>query len=84
MTGLACSPSATTGHTTDLEIACVTGMLRSPNLSLGPKLVEFEKKMAQCVRTKRAWPTSYTPAATSHGVITFAVVSFTIVCSSTC
>lgn len=32
---------------TELEIKYVNDVLRSPNLSLGPKLIEFEKKMAQ-------------------------------------
>ena len=33
----------------ELEIAYVTGVLRTPNLSLGPKLVEFEQKIARFV-----------------------------------
>ncbi|MBM4445628.1 MAG: DegT/DnrJ/EryC1/StrS family aminotransferase [Chloroflexi bacterium] len=33
----------------ELEIAYVTEVLRTPNLSLGPKLAEFEQKMARFV-----------------------------------
>ena len=39
---------------TDLEIEYVTKVLRTPNLSLGPKLVEFETKMAEFVGVKYA------------------------------
>lgn len=39
---------------TDLEIKYVTQVLRTPNLSLGPKLVEFETKMAEFVGVKYA------------------------------
>jgi len=38
----------------ELEIAYVTGVLRTPNLSLGPKLVEFEQKIARFVGRKHA------------------------------
>ena len=38
----------------ELEIAYVTAVLRTPNLSLGPKLVEFEEKMGRFVGTKHA------------------------------
>jgi len=39
---------------TELEIEYVTQVLRTPNLSLGPKLVEFETKMAEFVGVKYA------------------------------
>ena len=39
---------------TDLEIEYVTKVLRTPNLSLGSKLVEFETKMAEFVGVKYA------------------------------
>ena len=39
---------------TDLEIKHVTGVLRTPNLSLGPMLVEFETKMAGLVGVEYA------------------------------
>ena len=39
---------------TEEEIEAVCAVLRSPNLALGPKLVEFENAMAQYVGTKRA------------------------------
>jgi len=39
---------------TELEIKYVTEVLRSPDLSLGPKLVEFEQNMAQFVGRKYA------------------------------
>ncbi len=39
---------------TELEIGYVTAVLRTPNLSLGPKLPEFEQKMAQFVGRKYA------------------------------
>ncbi|MBM4462368.1 MAG: DegT/DnrJ/EryC1/StrS family aminotransferase [Chloroflexi bacterium] len=39
---------------TDLEIEYVTEVLRTPNLSLGPKLAEFEQKMAAYVGRKYA------------------------------
>lgn len=39
---------------TGLEIEYVTQVLRTPNLSLGPKLVEFETKMAEFVGVKYA------------------------------
>jgi perosamine synthetase len=39
---------------TDLEIKYVTEVLKTPNLSLGPKLVEFEANMAQFVGRKYA------------------------------
>jgi perosamine synthetase len=38
----------------ELEIAYVTGVLRTPNLSLGPKLIEFEQKMARFVGRRHA------------------------------
>ena len=38
----------------ELEIAYVTEVLRTPNLSLGPKLVEFEQKIARFVGRKHA------------------------------
>jgi perosamine synthetase len=38
----------------ELEIAYVTAVLRTPNLSLGPKLVEFEQKIAEFVGRKHA------------------------------
>ena len=43
---------------TDLEIKYVTQALRTPNLSLGPKLVEFETKMAEFVGVKYAIATN--------------------------
>jgi len=39
---------------TELEIKYVTEVLKTPNLSLGPKLAEFEAKMAQFVGRKYA------------------------------
>lgn len=39
---------------TELEISYVTQVLRTPNLSLGPKLVEFEARMAQFIGVKHA------------------------------
>lgn len=39
---------------TDAEINAVTDVLRSPNLSLGPKLGEFEQKMAEYAQCKHA------------------------------
>lgn len=39
---------------TELEINYVTQVLKTPNLSLGPKLVEFETRMATFVGTKYA------------------------------
>ncbi|ODS33658.1 MAG: aminotransferase arnB [Candidatus Scalindua rubra] len=39
---------------TESEINCVSNVLRTPNLSLGPKLLEFEEKMAMYVGTKHA------------------------------
>jgi perosamine synthetase len=39
---------------TDAEIEAVTAVLRSPNLSLGPKLAEFEDAFARYVGRKRA------------------------------
>lgn len=39
---------------TELEIEYVTQVLRTPDLSLGPKLVEFEQKIAQFVGRKYA------------------------------
>jgi perosamine synthetase len=39
---------------TDLEIEYVTQVLKTPNLSLGPKLVEFETKMAKFIGVKQA------------------------------
>jgi perosamine synthetase len=39
---------------TDLEIEYVTQVLKTPNLSLGPKLVEFETKMAEFIGVKQA------------------------------
>jgi perosamine synthetase len=39
---------------TELEIKYVTEVLRTPHLSLGPKLAEFEQKMAHFVGRKYA------------------------------
>jgi perosamine synthetase len=39
---------------TEKEIEAVCGVLRSPNLSLGPKLAEFEEAFARYIGTKRA------------------------------
>jgi len=39
---------------TEKEIEAVCAVLRSPNLSLGPKLVEFELSFAKYIGTKRA------------------------------
>ncbi len=39
---------------TDAEINAVTQVLRSPNLALGPKLTEFEQKMAEYAGSKHA------------------------------
>ncbi len=39
---------------TEKEIEAVTEVLRSPNLSLGPKLAEFEQKFAEFIGTKHA------------------------------
>jgi len=39
---------------TEKEIEAVCAVLRSPNLSLGPKLVEFEEAFAKYIGTKRA------------------------------
>ena len=39
---------------TDREIEAVCAVLRSPNLSLGPKLIEFERAFAEYVGMKRA------------------------------
>ncbi len=39
---------------TEREIASVVEVLRSPNLSLGPRLVEFEQALAQYLGRKRA------------------------------
>ena len=39
---------------TEKEIEAVCAVLRSPNLSLGPKLVEFEQAFAKYIGTKRA------------------------------
>jgi perosamine synthetase len=39
---------------TNLEIEYVIQVLKTPNLSLGPRLVEFETKMAEFVRVKKA------------------------------
>jgi perosamine synthetase len=39
---------------TDLEIEYVTRVLKTPDLSLGPRLVEFETKMAEFVGVKQA------------------------------
>ena len=39
---------------TEEEIEAVCAVLRSPNLALGPKLVEFENSLAEYVGTKRA------------------------------
>ena len=38
---------------TEKEIQAVTDVLRNPNLSLGPKLPEFEKALAKYIGTKR-------------------------------
>ena len=39
---------------TDREVKAVCDVLRSPNLSLGPKLGEFEKVFAEYIGRKRA------------------------------
>jgi len=39
---------------TEKEIEAVCAVLRSPNLSLGPKLIEFELSFAKYIGTKRA------------------------------
>jgi len=39
---------------TEKEVEAVCAVLRSPNLSLGPKLVEFELSFAKYIGTKRA------------------------------
>ena len=39
---------------TEAEIEAVCHVLRSPNLALGPKLVEFEKDFARFVGVDRA------------------------------
>lgn len=39
---------------TDLEIEYVTQVLKTPDLSLGPRLVEFEAKMAKFIGVKQA------------------------------
>ncbi len=39
---------------TDLEVNAVTAVLKSPNLSLGPKLTEFEQAFATYCNTKHA------------------------------
>lgn len=39
---------------TEKEIQAVAEVLRSPNLALGPKMVEFEQKMAQYIGVKHA------------------------------
>src|SRR5512136_2565784 len=39
---------------TEREIQAVTDVLRSPNLSLGPKLGEFEQVFAEYIGTRRA------------------------------
>jgi perosamine synthetase len=39
---------------TETEIKAACAVLRSPNLSLGPKVVEFEQAFAQYIGTKRA------------------------------
>ncbi len=39
---------------TDLEVRAVTAVLQSPNLSLGPKLVEFENAFSSYCGTKHA------------------------------
>ena len=39
---------------TEKEIQAVTEVLRTPNLALGPKMVEFEQAMAKYIGTKRA------------------------------
>jgi perosamine synthetase len=39
---------------TEKEVQAVTEVLRGPNLSLGPKLPEFEKAFAKYIGTKRA------------------------------
>ncbi|MFC1870785.1 DegT/DnrJ/EryC1/StrS family aminotransferase [Chloroflexota bacterium] len=43
---------------TELEIKYVTQVMRTPNLSLGPKLIEFETKMANFVGAKYAVATN--------------------------
>jgi len=43
---------------TELEINYVTQVLRTPNLSLGPKLAEFEARMAEFVGVKYAVATN--------------------------
>ena len=39
---------------TEREIEAVCEVLRSPNLSLGPKLAEFEQAFVRYIGTKRA------------------------------
>ena len=39
---------------TEKEIEAVSAVLHGPNLSLGPKLIEFENAFAQYIGTKRA------------------------------
>ena len=39
---------------TDAEIEAVVEVLKTPNLSLGPKLTEFEQAFAEYIGTKRA------------------------------
>lgn len=39
---------------TEREIEAVTAVLRTPNLSLGPKLLEFEEAFTEYIGTKRA------------------------------
>ena len=39
---------------TDKEIKAVSDVLRTPNLSLGPKLDEFEQLFAEYIGRKRA------------------------------
>ena len=43
---------------TELEIEFVTQVLRTPNLSLGPKLIEFETRMAEFAGVKYAIATN--------------------------
>ena len=39
---------------TEKEIEAVCGVLRTPNLSLGPKVLEFERAFANYIGRKRA------------------------------
>jgi perosamine synthetase len=54
LTGTAMKIPLSKPDITDLEIEYVTQVLKTPNLSLGPKLVEFETKMAKFIGVKHA------------------------------